>query len=86
MCYDLYCVLCGVVNWNILDGTELKELNEKLGDKKITEEYFNRLKKSLSYTDDVIIMRKDNINVNGCISDCAFSYYNCKDDNINDKR
>ena len=80
MCYDLYCVLYGVVNWNILDNTELKELNEKLDSEQITEKYYNRLKKRLSYVDNITIMRKDDFNFHKCENiDCKFEYY-CTDD------
>ena len=80
MCYDLYCVLCGVVNWNILDNINLKKLNEKLGDDRISEEKFNRLKERLIYTDDITIMTKNNHNFHKCNNiDCGFSY-TCDDD------
>ena len=84
MGYDLYCVLCGCVNYNyfrVADYEDFSDIKDKF-----TEKDYKKFIKTCKYLDNVLVLVKDGRVLEGCDNDTQFAYFNCKNENKQDDR
>ena len=90
MGYDLYCIICGCLNYDCFrfNYKEFIEPHKDFPDikDKFTEKDYNKFNKICKYLDNVLVLLKDGRVLEGCDNDTEFFYFACKNVNYPDGR
>ena len=91
MGFDLYCILCGCVNYNYFHFAKYQDIIKPHKDfpdikDKFTEKDYKKYNKICDYLDNVLVLVKDGRILEGCDNDTQFSYFNCTNEDNTDDR